>query len=115
LIKGATDYAVPFEQWRPFPIGKAERRVLGRLELTNDYEQARKALARVLYQARVIWYFSIDKLTAKLSAKIGRNPSDLLKPMFAIQPRSPASIRRNIAERDEVFRVVYEKSRADPV
>ena len=114
MIKGAIDYAVPFEQWRLFPIAKAERRVLGRLELMNDYEQARKALARVLYQARVISYFSIDKLTAKLSAKIGRNPSDLLKPMFAVQPRSPASIRRDIAERDEVFGVVFEKTRAGP-
>jgi hypothetical protein len=100
LIRGAVDYAVPFEQWRPYPIGIAERRILHRLRLGKEYEEARRALARVLYQARGDTYFSLEKIPAEL----GLDPKQVLKPMFAVRPRSPASIRRDIAERDEIFR-----------
>src|SRR5262249_12585181 len=43
LIKGTLNYRVPFDQWRIYPMGRCERRVLGHLRLRTDYEQARRA------------------------------------------------------------------------
>lgn len=105
LIRGAIDYAVPFEQWRLFPIGKAERRILSRLGLKDEYEKVRHAVAQVLYHARLIWYFSIDKMPAKL----GISPKRTLNRWFAVRRRSTTAIRRDTAERDEIFQLVFNK------
>jgi len=105
LIHGAIRYAVPFDQWRPYPIGMAERRILRQLRLGNEYQEARHALGWVLHLARGPLYFSLDKLAAKLS----QDPKEALKPHFAVRLRSPSSIRRDTAERDEIYRDIEKK------
>ena len=90
LILGWLRYEVPFAQWRLFEAGKPEKRVLQRLKLGPDYEDARTSLGAVLYQARVGPYFSLPKL----------------KPMFLIRPRSATSMQKDVLERKAVMNTV---------
>ena len=105
LIHGAICYAVPFEQWRPYPISVTERRVLRRLRIKNEYEETRRSLAQVLHLARGSLYFSLDKFAVKL----GQDPKRVGRPWFVVRPRSPSSIRRDAAERDEIYRDIEKK------
>src|SRR5207237_1046343 len=101
LIRGALDYGVPFAQWRPYPIDDGHRAILRRLKLLAEYEQARPALGRVLYHARIQAYYPWPW---KLATDLGLDPTQALKPMFAVRPRSLASIRRDVAEQEEVMK-----------
>lgn len=100
LIRAAISYDVPFDQWRPYPIGIAERRILRRLRVEKVYAEARCTLAEILHLARGSLYFSLDKFALKL----GQDPKLVIKPMFAVRRRSPSSIRRDSKERDEIYR-----------
>jgi len=91
LINCAIRDAVPFDQWRPYPIGIAERRILQRLRLENEYQEARYALAWVLHLARSDLYFSLDKFAVKM----GQDPKLVGKPYFVVRSRSASSIRRD--------------------
>jgi hypothetical protein len=106
LIRCALFDAVPFDQWRPYPIGIAERQILLRLRVQNEYQEARYALAWVLHLARSHLYFSLDKFTAKL----GQDPKVVGPPYFVVRRRSASSIRRDTAERDEIYRDIEKKA-----
>jgi hypothetical protein len=100
LIRGLVDFAVPFEQWRLYPIGPGERRIVRELNLTKEYDEARQALCRVLYLTRRY----IHDVAEKLAIDLGLDPKQALRPMFAIRPRSRKAIIRDTSERDEIGR-----------
>ena len=77
-------------QWRLVKVGRREKRVLQSLKLSVDYDEARKRIGAVLYQARAATYFSLPKL----------------KPMFSLRPRSARSIRNDVAEWQAVMNAV---------
>ena len=87
LILGWLKYAVPFDQWRWYDMGKSEAAELRRLKLGDTYGDARRRLRAVLYQARFTAYFGLPKL----------------KPMFAIRPRSVGSMKKDVTERNAVL------------
>ena len=91
----ALDFAVPFDQWRLYPRDSSQGRIIRQLDLKKSYEEARHALAQVLYLARITAYASLETLTTKL----GLDPSQVLGPMFAVRlPPHCAAIRRDAAE-----------------
>jgi len=90
LIVGWLKYKVPFDQWHWYEVAQSETRVLQSLKLRADYEEARKRLGAVLYQARAGTYIALPKL----------------KPMFSLRPRSAASLRKDAVERDAVMNSV---------
>ena len=106
LIHGFLFDAVPFDQWRPYPIGVAERSILRRLRIENEYDEMRYGLARVLHLARGPLFFSLDKFAVEL----GQDPKLVGKPYFMVRPRSAGSIRKDTAERDEIHRDLEKKS-----
>jgi hypothetical protein len=105
LICGAVDFAVPFDQWRLYPLSSTERRIIRRRGLAREYDEVRRALCRVLYHARIRIYTSIEKVPAQL----GLDPKHVLKPMFAFRPRSRGTIRRDKTERDEIDQSIFER------
>jgi len=78
---------VPFDQWRPFPIGPKERSAIRALGLHREHELARRSLGAVLYQSRILTYVNIRHA----------------QPLFRLRPRSPAAIRRDQAEYHEII------------
>ena len=90
LIRGWLNYEVPFDQWCLYQVEKPEAAELRRLKLLDDYEEARKRLGAVLYQAQIAAYVGLPKL----------------KPMFALRPRSSASTKKDAAERDAILKSV---------
>jgi hypothetical protein len=95
LIRGWLTYEVPFGQWRMYDVGKSEAAELHRLKLRDDYNEARKRLGAVLYQARTGAYFRSPKL----------------KPMFALRPRSDAAMRKDAAEFEVIMDSVRTRGR----
>lgn len=89
-ILGWLKHEVPFDQWRLYNVGKSEGTELQRLKLHDDYDEARKRLGAVLYQARTGAYFDLPKL----------------KPMFALRPRSTASRKKDAKERERGMKSV---------
>jgi hypothetical protein len=89
LFWGQVMEGVPFEQWRPYPIGPSQRKTLKRLRLLDHYPQARRALGAVLYLTRMPVYFS---------------PFD--SQLFTVQRRSRAAIRADQAEWQELLESV---------
>lgn len=101
LIQAAISYAIPFDQWRPYPADKSDRRIIRQLGLVEEYGEVHLALCRVLYQARVLTYFRVDEMAAKL----GYGPESV-RPHFCVRQRSRSAILRDITERDEIYRAV---------
>src|SRR5262249_55831064 len=91
LIHGFVDYAVPFEQWRLYPIGPRQHRIVRELNLAKEYDEARQRLCRVLYLTRRY----IHDVAEKLAMDLGVDPKQALRPMFTIRPRSHRAIMRD--------------------
>jgi hypothetical protein len=92
LIRAALDYEVEFEQWRAYPLGKAERATISRLRMGNAYEHARVRLAQIQRLARIF------------RCRTGRATR---KPMFTVRPRSTLAIERDVAEREAIDSTLY--------
>jgi hypothetical protein len=90
LIWGLIHYEIPLGQWRPFPVSSPERETLRKPRLAADYDQVRRSLGAVLYQARARQLFRLPDVA----------------PMFRAKLRSELAIRRDIGERDEILKSV---------
>jgi hypothetical protein len=69
-------YAIPFEQWRVYPVTGPEREALKMLQIEDVYQRAAKGIARLLHRIR----FEIRPRRTKL------------EPMFLISLRSTEAI-----------------------
>lgn len=95
VIWGLIHYEIPLGQWRPFPANTPERQTLRKARLLDDYDRERRLLCAVLYHARAQLMFKRPEVA----------------PMFRAKLRTELAIRRDAAERDEVFRSAWWKPR----
>jgi hypothetical protein len=93
LIWGLIHYGIPFAQWRPYPASASQRQKLQKAGLADEYEQVKRSLGNVLYQARIRLMFRLPEVA----------------PMFRAKLRSDAAIRRDLEERDAVLQWVSQE------
>lgn len=101
LIEGAITWATPFDQWRLYPLAKADENRIRKLGAWTDYAADRAALAGVLYLSRVKLYSRVERLFRSLK----QDPAVAMRPMFSTRLRSPGAIQRAVDERREIFRL----------